>query len=186
MPGAAGWNHRQVPEDEPKDPFHVAPNITVPGHPPIPHVPISPTEALAAATSPIMTPIMVDTSSDSPILGTTVLGIVVGSVAAFIFVPALAVLVFLYIRQWRNGGKPYSTLDGEQEDDYGHCTNGTQHYHDEIQLKDYENESRPSFKEVGPLAIPASTIHVIPAVSRQASAEAMEALGSGTIRSPRS
>ncbi|KAH6660936.1 hypothetical protein BKA67DRAFT_654087 [Truncatella angustata] len=125
--------------------------------------------------------------SDSPSIGTTVLSIAVGCVAVFIVVPALAVLAFLYIRRWRRnhgGESTYKSIDDDEQDEYGHFSRSTRHYHDEIQLKDYENESKPSFEEAGPLAVPMSAVHVMPRVSRQLSSESKpKALGSTTIRS---
>ncbi|KAF7534292.1 hypothetical protein G7054_g6377 [Neopestalotiopsis clavispora] len=123
-------------------------------------------------------------------MGMTILSIAVGGVAAFIIIPALAVVAYLYIRRWRNSGnKTYDSLDDEthDDDDEDYFSNAqNHHYHDEIQLKDYENESKPSFEETGDLATPASAIHVIPADFGPYSPGMKKtmALGSGTIRSP--
>ncbi|KAK9772271.1 hypothetical protein AB5N19_00602 [Seiridium cardinale] len=162
-----------------------------PDRPPPPPPLVTSTPTSVVITSPITpvvtSPIASADASDSPSMGTIVLRIAIGSVAAFIVVPALAVVAYLYVRRWRNQGKKYGSIeDDEIQDEYGRSLSGTRHkYHDEIQLKDYEAEGKPSFEEVGPLAEPASAVHVFPAAARQPSIGGnTQALGSGTIRSP--
>lgn len=134
-----------------------------------------------------------DPPSRTSHLGTTVLSIAVGGVAAFIIVPALAVLAFLYIRRWRrtHGNTTYNSIasdnDEDEDDDIGPLSRSGRKYHDEIQLKDYENEGKPSFEEAGPLVTPMSAVHVMPAAPNSSSYTTSEgkseALGSTTIKS---
>ncbi|ETS75960.1 hypothetical protein PFICI_12904 [Pestalotiopsis fici W106-1] len=158
----------------------------MPDHPPPP----PPLVTHTPTSEPNDPPTAVSAAQDGPSdMGMTVLSIAVGAVAAFIIIPALAVVAYLYIRRWRRSGNTtYDSLDGEtQDDDEDYFSNATHpHYHDEIQLKDYENESKPSFEETGDLATPASAIHVIPADLGPFSPGMKKtmALGSGTIRSP--
>jgi hypothetical protein len=169
-------------------------NIGTPNHPdrllPPPSVVMNTSTSVAVnytiPTGAIASTPVSSAAADSHSMGTAVLSIAVGSVAAFIIVPALAVLAFLYIRRWRNrNGTVYGSLDDEQSGPGDYFSRGTHHYHDEIQLKDYENESKSSFEEVGTLTMPESAVHVFPIDGRSPHPDKKaQALGSGTIRSP--
>lgn len=158
----------------------------VPDRPPPPPPLVTHTPTSEPNTAPTAT--AESTAQDVPSnMGMTILTIAVGCVAAFIIIPALAVVAFLYIRRWRQrGNSTYNSLDDENQEDDDYFSNAPlRQYHDEIQLKDYENESKPSFEETGDLATPVSVIHVIPADLRSPSeGKRSFAIGSGTIRSP--
>ncbi|KAI1857429.1 hypothetical protein JX265_011164 [Neoarthrinium moseri] len=85
------------------------------------------------------TPISTEPETHIPLVGNTstyAFRIIICSLAALILIPAVAVIIFIYVRRCIGRDKPYG---GTQDDEAREPM-----YRDSIQLKDYESEGDES------------------------------------------